>query len=759
MDAEKLRANFLNMNKSLLKKLVDCGFSIIPVDANKCPLGPWKKYQTESRSKEEIDLLDSPLYGLVTGYNDLEVIDIDLKVFATLQEQNDFWTEYISFLKDNIDDFEKKFVIYKTKNQGYHILYRCKKISGNTKIAKLKEHKEAIIESRGRYGMVVIYENKISKLSYSEIQEVTERDRDIAWSISQTYNYVEEVLIDKPIIKDGKFDESIIKPWDDYNHKVSIFDIVSDDLKVVRNLNDKYIVKRVGSENPTSGSIFKSNGCMYLFSTGTIYPHEKLISPFTAYTYKFHGGNFSASASQIYKDGYGTRIVKREVEIEKREVPIINKKDLVFPIEIFPKPIQSYILECNETLDSSIDYMGCSMLWLISVVIGNSIQIEVKKGWTETATIWLAVVGKAGLGKTPSIHNIIKPLLSANNKEIKNYIKQSEKYDYYEKLSAKEKKEHEEIQKPNKTQFIANDITIEALVELHQENKNSIGVFKDELAGWFKDMNKYREGSDLEFWLSTWSGKAISLNRKTARSSFVDKPLVSVLGGIQPSILNSFYTEDNKDNGFIDRMLLSYPELEIEKWNDKEMNYDTIQWYNDSIIAFYETIKHKVVEYDDDGDINSKIAIIPKDSKKEWVRVFNEYTDIQNSDEENEYMKSMLPKQKSYLPRFALLINAFNSFFDLDHKTDALTISKESILSAEKLSKYFIAMAKKIKVNSIETNEIKTTISANKNKPIKDQFFELYKKNPDLNKKEVSENLGVSLQMVYKYIKEYNKKE
>jgi hypothetical protein len=742
------------MDKSILKKLVDCGFSIIPVDEKKTPIGAWKKYQTQARTKEEIDQLNSPLYGLVTGYNDLEVLDTDLKVFATLKEQNDFWNEYLSFLTDNIDDFDKKFAIYKTKNQGYHILYRCKKIEGNTKIAKLKGQKEAVIESRGKYGMVVIYENKVSKLSYSEIQLISERDRDIAWSISKTYNYIDETTIETPKVKQKTFDEAIIKPWDDYNQKVSIFDIVNDDVKVVRQLADKYIIKRIGSENPTSGSIFKSNGCMYLFSTGTIYPHEKLITPFIAYTYKFHNGDFSESAKEIYKQGYGTRIVKKQIEVEKKDLPKINEKDLIFPIDIFPEPIQSYILECNQTLDSSIDYMGCSMLWLISVVVGNSIQIEVKKGWNETATIWLAVVGKAGLGKTPSIHNIIKPLLSANNKEIKNYIKQSEKFEYYDKLSAKEKKEHEEIQKPVKTQFIANDITIEALVELHQENKNSIGVFKDELAGWFKDMNKYREGSDLEFWLSTWSGKAISLNRKTARSSFVDKPLVSVLGGIQPSILNAFYTEDNKDNGFMDRMLLSYPSLEIENWNDNEMNYDTIQWYYDSIISFYETIKHKVVEYDDDGDIKPKIAVIGSDAKKEWIRVFNEYTSIQNSDEENEYMKSMLPKQKSYLPRFALLINAFDSFFDIECKSNALVISKESIIKAEKLSKYFIAMAKKIKVNTIETNEIKTIINQNKSKSIKEQFIELYKVNPDLNKKEVAENLGVSLQMIYKYIKE-----
>ena len=198
------------MDKSFLKKLADCNLSIIPVDATKTPIGVWKKYQTTKRSKDEIDELDSPLYGLVTGFENLEVIDVDLKVFTTLKEQTDFWNEYISFLKDNIDDFERKFVIYKTKNQGFHILYRCLKITRNTKIAKLENHKEAIIESRGKYGMVVIYDNQISKLSYSEIQEISERDREIIWQISKTYNHIDKNIIVDIKHKNNSFSDAII---------------------------------------------------------------------------------------------------------------------------------------------------------------------------------------------------------------------------------------------------------------------------------------------------------------------------------------------------------------------------------------------------------------------------------------------------------------------------------------------------------------------------------------------------------------------
>jgi hypothetical protein len=204
----------------------------------------------------------------------------------------------------------------------------------------------------------------------------------------------------------------------------------------------------------------------------------------------------------------------------------------------------------------------------------------------------------------------------------------------------------------------------------------------------------------------------------------------------------------------MDRMLLSYPQLSIEVWNDREMDYNTIEWYNNTMMAFYEQIKHKAVKFNEDGDIAPQTAIIPKESKAEWIRVFNEYTNIQNSDEENEYMKSMLPKQKSYLPRFALLLNTLDAFFDESRQTSILEISKESILKAEKVSKYFIAMAKKIKVNSVETHEIKTIITTNKLKSNKEKFTELYKINPELDKKEVAEILGVSLQMIYKYVKE-----
>jgi hypothetical protein len=747
------------MDKNKLKLLAQNGYSIIPCTELKVPIGQWKKYQEEARTVQEVEKLDAPLYGLVTGVNDVEVLDIDLKVLPSAREQKEFWDEFINFIKDNIYDFDDKFVIAKTQKNGYHILYRCKKIEGNKKLARLKGQTEAIFETRGIGGMVIIYENFISKLdSYSKIQEITEEDRDILLSSAKMYNYIEETPIDIPKKEKVSFEVGEITPWQDYNDSTNIWDIICDDFSIVSNNKKHIVIKRNGASSAHSGYIFKDSGFMYLFSTGTNYPNEKLITPFLAYTIKYHHGDFSESAKTLYKEGFGSRVKKQLKEVitlpnnEKLvEEFKYNKTDLIFPIDIFPEPIQSYILECNSKLDSNIDYMGCSLLWLISVSIGNAIEIEVKRGWNENATLWISLVGKAGIGKTPSINNVIFPLQKVNSREIKNYYKELDKFEYYDNLSKKEKEESIEVQKPIKKQFIANDITLEALVDLHQESDNAVGVFKDELAGWLKDMNKYRAGSDLEFWLSCWSGKSVSLNRLTRKGSFVEKPFIPVLGGIQPSILNSFYTEENKDNGFMDRMLLSFPDSKIELYNENELEYELLEWYKDNIICFYDTIK-TIIKKDKDNNIESLTAKFDEEAKMEWKRIFNEISNFQNDDNENEYLKSMYPKQKSYIPRFALIIHVFNEFFSSGGNT--LLINKESILKAEKLSKYFIATAKKVKVNSVEVNSIKSVINSNKNKSSREQFNELYKINPDLNKKQIAESLGVSLQMIYKYLKE-----
>lgn len=736
-------------------------FSVITIGKDKIPNHKWKECQSNKLTEEQFlkNLRDSSTegIGIVTGFESLEVIDVDTKVFSTQLEKDQFWKEYYQTLKDNILDFESKFSVYVTKSGGYHILYKSKRVVGNTKIAKLKGHKEAVIETRGTGGYVFVYPGKRyqNTRSYFQLEFITDDDRQTLWNISSAYNHIEKAP-EEPKKEKKIYSDDEVTPWQDFNDKTDIWSVIQDDFFIPTNgqKKDHYLIKRHGATSAHSGSVFKDSGCMYLFSTGTIYPHEQLISPFVAYAYKMHNGDFKEATKDLYNQGFGSRL-KKEIEENK---PKIDKplpiSDIDFPLDIFPSDIQYYILECNKKLDANIDYMGCSLLWLISVCVGNTYEIEVKKGWTEPAVIWLAVVGRAGIGKTPSIDNIIKPLNVLNFKEIKRYSDQMEIYNYYNDLTKKEKEEHPEPMKPKKTQFIANDITLEALVDLHQESDNAVGVFKDELAGWFKDMNKYRAGSDLEFWLSCWSSKSVSVNRMTRKGSFIERPFIPVLGGIQPSIFNQFATDENKDNGFLDRMLLSFPDAKVEEYNENEMHISDIMWYSSTITKFYQGLKGTILKRDNDGKIITQTLKFKQEAKDEWKRIFNRITKEQNNDEENEYLKSMYPKQKSYIPRFALLIHIFSSNFD--EKVNVNEISKDSILKAEKLSNYFIMNAKKIKIEAAELKDIKSAMKGAET--TYDKLLAIYKSDSNFNRTKVAEQLGISRQQVINLIKKIEEK-
>lgn len=422
-----------------------------------------------------------------------------------------------------------------------------------------------------------------------------------------------------------------------------------------------------------------------------------------------------------------------------------TKKNSDFPIQIFPRGIQSYFTEANETLDSNIDYMASSFLWGTSVLIGNSCSLEVKAGWREFANIWIACVGSAGVGKTPSISMATRPFERINSELITSYPR---------RLKDWEDSKDSEENKPLPEQFIVNDVTIEALVSLHSQNTNAVGMFREELDGWVKNFSRYSNGSDLPFWLTTWSGKSVSMNRKGG-NSFLSKPFIPILGGVQPAILESFSTDENKENGFLDRILLCCPEINIEFYNSKEMNYEAIQWYDDFVLKMNRILKMDT-KRNEDKEIIPNIYKFDSEAKYEWEKIYNEISILQNSDEENEYMKSMLPKQKSYIPRFALLLHVINNIENIDIPIE---INKKTILDSWELSKYFIKQAKNVKISEKETKKIKAIVSKDSS-PLESfkLIFEQNKKNGDkINFTKVAELLGVTRQTLYNWSDDLSK--
>jgi mRNA-degrading endonuclease HigB of HigAB toxin-antitoxin module len=742
------------------KSLLAAGYSLLVASEDKLPCHQWKALMTTPWTVAELEKnIQNPKafrYGYPTGYNDILVIDIDLKVLP-MELRASFFDEFIAFVRDNVDGFDKKVAVHKTMNFGYHLTYRTRSMIGNEKIAVpvltgLKSESsgktQALIESRGTGGYALLYDECANGLDYTAIQYLSDEEHNTILAICRMYDERVEV---QEIEQPKKEKATGVSSWQDYNQRHTVFDVVGDEFKVIRNLASKTVIKRHGATSAHSGYVFKDSGCLYLFSTGTAYPNEKLLSPFALFAYKYHSGNMSTAAKELYASGYGDRVKLPQPEIATIDKPKVEK--LAFPLDIYPEDIQRYILECNRTLDSSVDYMGAGLLWMLSLMVGNSMKIQVKSGWDECCTIWVTMVGKAGVGKSPSINNIIRPLVQQNSREIREYQKRFREWDEYDKLGKKEKEQRPEVPCPIKKQFIVNDVTLEALVELHEENPNAVGVFKDELAGWIKDMNKYRAGSDLEFWLSTFSNQPAALNRKTVKNTYVHSPIIPVLGGIQPAVLNQVFTDEYRDNGFSDRMLLCFPDIQVEEYNDNELSGELIEWYYNYIGELQAFIKNDLIIFDAEREIEPHIIPMDVAAKKEWKRIYNKITSMQNSDDESEFTKSMLPKQKTYVPRFALLLSIIDAYANGEDLKRV--IDKETMLKAERLSDYFVTMSKKVKVDSMAYNVLRESSIVKGTATPKERCKQMWTTDTAMNRTSAAELLCVSRRTVINWIKEF----
>lgn len=258
-----------------------------------------------------------------------------------------------------------------------------------------------------------------------------------------------------------------------------------------------------------------------------------------------------------------------------------------FPVEIFPSKIQRIIHEVHECQSYPIDYTAASIFTAISVGIGNTHHIQMKQGWVESAILFVALVGRPGANKSHPLSFAMKPFVDFDHRQNQEFGKLYAKYEQDVSLTKKERIDagvEEFPQEPIRKRFLVSDITPEGLSYIHAQNWRGLCLCSDELSAWFKNFNRYNNGSEEQFWLSVFSAKAVISDRKNAKSSvFITRPFITVIGTIQKKILSDLAHGDRSNNGFIDRILFVMPTIEHKtRWNEKDASPDLeSQWHAD----------------------------------------------------------------------------------------------------------------------------------------------------------------------------------
>lgn len=398
------------------------------------------------------------------------------------------------------------------------------------------------------------------------------------------------------------------------------------------------------------------------------------------------------------KYGIGVEDIKTEAEqLLKQGNEAQERKANRFPVEVFPLPVQQVITATNENLNFPIDFIGASLLYAVSVAVGNTHSVEVKKGFQQSAVLYLAIVARAGTTKSHPLSFALHPIVEQDKRTYRQYEQQRQEYEQAVSLSKKEREQQaiDEPIKPVWQKFLLSDFTPEALAEVHKFNKRGIGVYVDELAGWFKNFNRYNKGSEMEFWLSQWSGKPINIDRKTGEPVFIPLPFISVAGTIQKGILNELAKDSRTQNGFIDRILFVIPDnIQKEYWSETDLP-PVVSENWERIIS---NLLNLSVSNDDTLNPSPEVLRFTPDAKKvlfEWQKANTD----QCNEAENEALSGIFSKMDMYVLRLALILEMLRYACN---ESDKQAVSIEAVQGAVKLVEYFKNSA--VKVNSILSN-------------------------------------------------------
>lgn len=209
------------------------------------------------------------------------------------------------------------------------------------------------------------------------------------------------------------------------------------------------------------------------------------------------------------------------------ELPPVMK----FDSEMLPEAFRGWLCDIAERMQVPLDFPAAGVVVVISSLVGRRLGVRPKRldDWLVVPNLWGMIVGRPALLKTPALAEITKPLERIIAKAHEKYKDDLEIYEIeamtaeveqkafkkrLEKLASKAVESGdrsaltqaahtegiEEPEKPVLRRYKTEDATTEKIGELLVENPNGLLYHRDELSGWFRNLDKQgRDGGPSVF--------------------------------------------------------------------------------------------------------------------------------------------------------------------------------------------------------------------------------------------------------------------
>tara|TARA_R110000787_G_scaffold23762_5_gene67762 strand:- start:3774 stop:6221 length:2448 start_codon:yes stop_codon:yes gene_type:complete len=224
------------------------------------------------------------------------------------------------------------------------------------------------------------------------------------------------------------------------------------------------------------------------------------------------------------------------------------------PPGVLPDVIEKFSIAESNLIGADLGGIALSAIVTCASAIKDEIQVQVKQndeGWCESARLWGVLVGAPSTKKSPAVNTATHPIKRLAKRQIAEFTSAQTTY---EMMADKENA----IEPFPPGRLYVQDATIEAMQPILAENQNGILVIRDELSAWIGGMEKYSAGKgaavDRGFWLEGWNGGPYTVDRIGRGSTYIPNLSMSLIGGIQPDVLQRDIKTMNHD-GLLQRFI------------------------------------------------------------------------------------------------------------------------------------------------------------------------------------------------------------
>jgi putative DNA primase/helicase len=346
-----------------------------------------------------------------------------------------------------------------------------------------------------------------------------------------------------------------------------------------------------------------------------------------------------------------------------------------FSEDLLPDSLRPLVADVADRMQVPMDYPAVVVVLCLAGAVNRRAVIQPKAndtGWVIVPNLWGGIIAPPGFMKSPVIQAATRPLnqiqtewRQEHEEALKDYAREKEEYElrrtaWKEQYKTNTKKgkaapdrPEDEPEQPKLRRLIVNDATFEALHQTMSENPAGILVIRDELTGWWSQLDRAGREGERAFCLQAWNGDTGHTIDRIGRGTIhVEACCMSMLGGIQPGRLRSYLVDALEDGPSNDGLIQRF---QLLVWPDTAPDWSYVDRAPDAVSEQQGArVFRKLVELGAEGPERFRFASDAQELFIEWLAELEAKI---RGDELHPALICHLSKYRSLMPSLAALFH------------------------------------------------------------------------------------------------------